>query len=286
MGDRNMDVNGKIGVVTGAGSGIGRETALLFSKNGMALALADVDESALKATVDSILDGGGQAIGVVTDVSKLESIKNLAEVTLATYGSVNLLHSNAGIVTAGSIENLTINDWSWTLSTNLWSNVYGIKVFLPLIKETNEGHIILTSSSEGLQASGGTAAYNVAKFGIVGLAETLSMELLPFPNLNASVLCPGPVLTNIVECERHRPGELLNDGKVELGLQDNEASQNLLAGAMGPHLVAEMVLEAVINNKFWIVTHEETRMGFLNVARCLVDDGSLAPPTYDFSNDM
>ena len=83
MGDRNMDVNGKIGVVTGAGSGIGRETALLLSKNGMALALADVDESALKATVDSILDGGGQAIGVVTDVSKLESIKNLAEVTLA-----------------------------------------------------------------------------------------------------------------------------------------------------------------------------------------------------------
>ena len=277
-----MDINGKVGVITGAGSGIGRETAILLSKYGMELVLADINEPALKSTVKHILDMGGKAIGVATDVSKLDSIQNLAKVTIATYGSVNFLHSNAGIVTAGTIDDLTINDWNWTLSTNLWSNIYALKVFLPLIKEANEGHIIFTSSSEGLQASAGTAAYNVSKFGIVGLAETLSKELLPFPNVNASVLCPGPVLTNIIESERYRPEELLNDGKIELGLLDNVASQDLLAGAMSPRIVAEMIVDAVIDNRFWIVTHEETRMGFLNVAKSLVEDGSLAPSTYGF----
>jgi NAD(P)-dependent dehydrogenase (short-subunit alcohol dehydrogenase family) len=278
-----MDINEKVGVVTGAGSGIGRETAKLLSKHGMVLVLADIDESALKSTVKEIVAMGGQAIGVVTDVSKLESIEKLAEVTIATYGRVNLLHNNAGVVTSGTLDDLTINDWKWTLSTNLWSNIYGVKVFLPLIKEANEGHIIFTSSSEGLQASAGTGAYSVSKFGIVGLAETLSNELMSFSNINASVLCPGPVRTNIIASERYRPEEFLNGSKSELGLLSNELSQDLLADAMSPHIVAEMVVDAVLKNRFWIITHEVTRLGFLSVARCLAEDGSLAPSTYDFS---
>lgn len=169
------------------------------------------------------------------------------------------------------------------LGVNLWSNIYGIKIFLPLIKDAGEGHVMSTSSSEGLQASAGTGAYNVSKFGIVALAQTLSQELKSFDSINVSVLCPGPVRTSIIESERHRPKEFLNSDAGELGLMNSEVSKDLLAEAMDPVIVADRALDPVLNNKFWVVTHDETLQAVLNVANSLVKDGSLPTSVYDFS---
>jgi len=220
---------------------------------------------------------------VVTDVSSKEAVENLANETIKNYGSVHVLHNNAGVVAAGLLDDLTTNDWEWTIGANLWSVIYGIQTFLPLIKESGEGHIVNTSSSEGLQASAGTGAYNVTKFGIVALSETLSNELNPFPKINASVLCPGPVRSRIVESERNRPERLWNDGVPAAGLLENDQSSDLLAGAMDPALVAELVVQSIQANRFWIITHEETKEVVRQRAAALLEDGSLSAPLYDFS---
>ena len=277
------NLNGKVGVVTGAASGIGRSMAERFCKEGMAVMLADIEEESLNIAVDQIVADGGKAIGVVTDVSSKEAVENLANETIKNYGAVHVLHNNAGVVAAGLLDDLTTNDWEWTIGANLWSVIYGIQTFLPLIKESGEGHIVNTSSSEGLQASAGTGAYNVTKFGIVALSETLSNELNPFPKINASVLCPGPVRSRIVESERNRPERLWNDGVPAAGLVENDQSSDLLAGAMDPAVVAELVVQSIQTNRFWIITHEETKEVVRQRAAALLEDGSLSAPLYDFS---
>ena len=277
------NLNGKVGVVTGAASGIGRSMAERFCKEGMSVVLADIEEESLNETVEQIVADGGKAIGVVTDVSSKEAIENLANETIKNYGAVHVLHNNAGVVAAGLLDDLTTNDWEWTIGVNLWSVIHGIQIFLPLIKESGEGHIVNTSSSEGLQASAGTGAYNVTKFGIVALSETLSNELNPFPEINASVLCPGPVRSRIVESERNRPESLWNDGTPAAGLVENDQSSDLLAGAMDPAHVAELVVQSIQTNRFWIITHEETKEVVRQRAAALLEDGSLSAPLYDFS---
>lgn len=277
-------LEGKVGVITGAASGIGRAVADRCAREGMQLVLADIETDALDAAVAEIGQAGGQAIGVVTDVRHLDQIEALAGRAMDAYGQVNLLHNTAGVVTAGPLEELTINDWEWTLGVNLWSVIFGVRTFLPLIKEAGEGHIVNTSSSEGLQASAGTGAYNVSKFGIVALSQTLSNELKAFDNINASVLCPGPVRTRIIESERNRPTELSNNTEVDSGLTDNEQSQDLLADAMDPALVADIVVDGIKTNRFWLVTHDETKQAVLNQAEALVKDGSLSASVYDFGD--
>ena len=277
------NLNGKIGVVTGAASGIGQSMAERFCKEGMSVVLADIEEESLHAAVDDIVADGGNAVGVVTDVSSKEAIKNLAEETIKHFGAVHVLHNNAGVVAAGLLDDLTTNDWEWTIGVNLWSVIHGVQNFLPLIKESGEGHIINTSSSEGLQASAGTGAYNVTKFGIVAITETLSNELATFPDINASVLCPGPVQSRIIESERNRPERLWNDGVPAAGLVDNDQSSDLLAGAMDPALVAELVIQSIQTNQFWVITHEETKEVVRQRTKALLENGSLSAPLYDFS---
>lgn len=277
------NLNGKIGVVTGAASGIGQSMAERFCKEGMSVVLADIEEESLHAAVDDIVADGGNAVGVVTDVSSKEAIKNLAEETIKHFGAVHVLHNNAGVVAAGLLDDLTTNDWEWTIGVNLWSVIHGVQTFLPLIKESGEGHIINTSSSEGLQASAGTGAYNVTKFGIVAITETLSNELATFPDINASVLCPGPVQSRIIESERNRPEKLWNDGVPAAGLVDNDQSSDLLAGAMDPALVAELVIQSIQTNQFWVITHEETKEVVRQRTKALLENGSLSAPLYDFS---
>ena len=281
--DRMQNLEGKVGVVTGAASGIGRSMAERFSQEGMSLVLADIEEAALKEVVNQIDTSGGNAIGVVTDVSSKEAIENLASETIDAYGAVHILHNNAGVVAAGLLDDLTANDWEWTIGVNLWSMIYGIHTFLPLIKETGEGHFVNTSSSEGLQASAGTGAYNVTKFGIIALTETLSNELKSFPDINASVLCPGPVQSRIIESERNRPEKLWNDGVPAAGLVDNEQSSDLLAGAMDPAHVADQVVQSIKENRFWIITHDDTKEVVRQRTEALLKDGSLSASLYDFT---
>ena len=249
---------GKVAVVTGAASGIGLATATRFAEEGMKVVFADIEELALEAAVTKLRNAGHEVLGVPTDVSKWSAVQALAEATMAAYGSVNVVHNNAGVVVSGPIEELSISDWEWVLGVNLWSVIYGIKAFLPFIKSAGEGHIVNTASTAGLQGPKGIAPYSAAKFGVVGITETLRLELEADQSpVSASVLCPGAINTQIVFSKRNRSVESAADHKtsdVEKGFEENAGA--LLANeGKDPAEVADMIAKGILANDFWIITH-------------------------------
>lgn len=249
----------RVAVVTGAASGIGLAAATRFAQEGMQVVMADIQEDALDAAVATLRGAGHEVTGVRTDVSRYEQIEALAERAISAYGKVNIVHNNAGVVRAGTLEELSLEDWQWVLGVDLWSVIYGIKIFLPLVKQAGEGHFINTASSAGLQSTPNIGPYNVAKFGVVALTETLKLELDEAQSpIGASVLCPGAVATRICESDRNREASGFSAGVDST----SERTFKDMAGAivnegLAPADVANMVFAAVENNDFWIVTHPE-----------------------------
>jgi NAD(P)-dependent dehydrogenase (short-subunit alcohol dehydrogenase family) len=271
------DLAGKVAVVTGAASGIGRATATRFAEEGMKVVMADIEEAALADAVTSLDNAGHEVIGVPTDVSSWDAIQALADRTMQEFGGVNVVHNNAGVVVSGPIDELTLADWEWVLGVDLWSVIYGVKAFLPLIKQTGEGHIVNTASTAGLQASGAIAPYNVAKFGVVALTETLRAELEDNESVSASVLCPGAINTQIVMSKRNRDQESAKNhqsSKEEKAFEEN-AGQLLKEHGMDPSRVAELVCNAIVNDDFWILTHPEWKNVMKERVEAMIRDNSL-----------
>ena len=252
-----QDFEGRVAVVTGAASGIGLAAATRFAAEGMKVVLADIQQDALDAVVANLKEAGHDVLGVLTDVSQREQVQRLADETIATYGKVNLVHNNAGVVRAGTLEELTDEDWQWVLGVDLWSVIYGVNIFLPLVKQAGEGHFINTASSAGLQSSLNIAPYNVAKFGVVALTETLRGELDAAGSaVGASVLCPGAVATRICESERNREAAGVAAGNVsETNVRFKDMAGAIVDAGISPTTVADMMVSAVRANDFWIITH-------------------------------
>jgi len=265
----------KVAVVTGAASGIGLATASKFAENGMKVVLADIEQQALDSAVETITGKGQTAIGINTDVSQLDQVKRLAEAAMDTYGAVHIVHNNAGVVNAGTVEELTIEDWEWVLGVDLWSVIYGTKIFLPLIKQSGEGHIVNTASVAGLVSQNNIGPYNVAKFGVVAMSETLRLQLDAEKSaISCSVLCPGMVNTRIAESFRNRPDEdSVPISKSEQQFRDNTAP--MLAKGMNPDDVADRVMNVIINEEFWILTHPEWKKVLQNRVAGLVESNQL-----------
>jgi NAD(P)-dependent dehydrogenase (short-subunit alcohol dehydrogenase family) len=249
----------RVAVVTGAASGIGLATATRFAGEGMKVVLADIQQDALDSAVSTLRQAGHDVIGVQTDVSQRAQVQNLADAAIAAYGKVNIVHNNAGVVRAGTLEELTDEDWQWVLGVDLWSVIYGVSIFLPLVRQAGEGHFINTSSSAGLQASPNIAPYSVAKFGVVALTETLRMELdQEEAPIGASVLCPGAVQTRICESDRNREATGIAAGAtLETEQEFKDAAGAIVDAGIAPASVADMILAAIKVNDFWIVTHPE-----------------------------
>lgn len=254
-----QDFEGRVAVVTGAASGIGLAMATRFAEEGMKVVLADIQLDALNAAVSQMQKAGHDVTGVRTDVSQVDQVQELAEIALASYGKVNIVHNNAGVVRAGTLEELTLEDWQWVLGVDLWSVIHGIKIFLPLVKEAGEGHIVNTASSAGLQASPNIGPYNVAKFGVVALTETLRNELDEAKSpIGASVLCPGAVQTRICESDRNREATGLAAGNTSATDEAfKDMAGQIVAAGISPTDVAGMIVAAIKNNDFWILTHPD-----------------------------
>ena len=272
-----MDLNGKIAVVTGGASGIGRGIARTFAREGMKLVLADIEQAPLDEVVAELAAAGTEAIGVRTDVSKLDQIEALAARTLDEFGGVHVLCNNAGIGMSNPVGATSIQDWRWTLDVDLWGPINGVHVFLPIMERQGEGHINSTASMAGLYAGASLGAYNVAKHGVVALMASLERDLrLAGSPLHASVLCPGPINTSIVDSSRNRPADsAAHYVETEAGTKFWGILTRSLATGMDPDDVGPLVLDAVVNDRFWVLTHPEMAAIVAKQAERMTSGGAL-----------
>jgi NAD(P)-dependent dehydrogenase (short-subunit alcohol dehydrogenase family) len=256
------DVQGKVAVVTGAASGIGRGMAESFVAAGMKVVLSDIEQSALESTTQALRAAGADVYAVVTDVSKPEQIEALAANTLSKYGAVHVLCNNAGVaVRSGVSWESTLSDWNWIIGVNLMGVIYGVRTFLPImIEQGTEAHIVNTASLAGL-ISGDNTLYGVTKFAVVALSEGVYLDLQRYgAKPKVSVLCPGYVDTNIIDSARNRPAELADTGRKESGpIADafREWFTERLKQGLSPRAVGDQVLSAIREERFYILTHPD-----------------------------
>ena len=255
------EFKGKVAVITGAASGIGRGLAERCVREGMKVVLADIDEADLAKAETELKTAGGMVLGVRTDVSKRSDVERLAGRAFDAFGQVHLLFNNAGVAAGGAPWEATWHDWEWVIGVNLWGVIHGVKVFTPLMLAQNaECHIVNTSSTAGLIVGGASAPYAVTKHAVVALSESLHLALQQRNSLvKVSVLCPGLVRTNIANTERNRPAELRNEPvpltpEMQAGLTAFKAA---IEASMSPLQVADVVFDAIKRQQFYILPHPE-----------------------------
>jgi NAD(P)-dependent dehydrogenase (short-subunit alcohol dehydrogenase family) len=257
---------GRVAVVTGGASGIGRAMGERFARDGMRVVLADVEAPVLEATVAALRDEGLDVTGVVTDVSDLASVEALRDATLDAHGAVHLLCNNAGVGAGadGHMWDHTLNDWRWALEVNVWGVIHGIKAFVPaMLAGGEEGHVVNTSSGNGgIAPLPGTPIYALTKSAVVTLTESLYAQLGQVgARVGASVLFPGPHMlrTGLFESWRNRPAERANDAPRTRPPTTLASFEQRLADAgvdvrwTPVEEVADRVAEAVVAGTFWIL---------------------------------
>ena len=254
-----MEMTGRVAVITGAGSGFGREFARMAAARGMRLALADINQAALDATVEELRAAGADVIGVRTDVSKAEAVQALADATMAAFGAVHLLFNNAGVASGGFVWESTDADWQWVMGANVWSVIHGVRIFTPLMLAHGEpAHIVNTASAAGLISAPNMGIYNVSKHAVVALSETLYQDLrLVQAKVGVSVLCPAFVPTGIAQSHRNRPAELQNSAPPTPSmLAAQQASVKAVeSGRISAPDIAAMTFAAIDAGQFYIVPH-------------------------------
>jgi NAD(P)-dependent dehydrogenase (short-subunit alcohol dehydrogenase family) len=266
MTEQSHDVigAGKVAVVTGAASGIGRALAEAFATAGSAVVVADLDAGGAEEAAASIRAAGGDAFAVSVDVSDAASVEQLAATTVERYGRVDVLCNNAGVSTFNLVRDQTLDDWRWVVGVDLWGVVHGVHTFLPIMRQQGTpAHIVNTSSIAGLLS--GVAfigPYAATKVAVVSISETLAQELaLEESPIRVSVLCPSSTDTKVMESERNRPADLGAETRTETAEAVRLMIKDSFTGPTGrtPEQVADRVLEAIRAGEFWIVSHPNSR---------------------------
>lgn len=244
------DTAGKVAVITGAGSGIGRGMAHAFADVGMDIVISDIELKAAETTAQEIRAKGRRALAVQTDVTQQAQVEALAETAFREMGAVHVLCNNAGVGQFGFLSKLKDTDWDWQLGVNLNGVIHGIRAFVPRLKKQGQpAHIVNTSSMMGVMTAPGPGIYYIAsKYAVAGLSEHLHKELVDRYDIATSVLCPGHVNTRILEASRNRPKELGGQGV----LPDRDLG---MGSGMDPIDVGRLVLRAIRDRRLYIFTH-------------------------------
>jgi NAD(P)-dependent dehydrogenase (short-subunit alcohol dehydrogenase family) len=247
-------------VVTGAGSGIGLAMALRFADEGMKLALADIETTALDAAVAAVRAKGAEAIAVRTDVMSEPDVSKLADAAFGAFGAVHLLCNNAGVASATlrtRAWEAPLSDWNWILGVNFMGVLHGVRSFVPrMLAGGEEGHIVNTASVAGLLTAANP--YHVSKHAVTCLTEGIFKDFRALGvKLSASVLCPGLIRTSILDAERNRPAQFGPQTDVTALAPDiqrwAEGFRSALDAGYEPDQVASEVVDAVRADRFYIV---------------------------------
>jgi NAD(P)-dependent dehydrogenase (short-subunit alcohol dehydrogenase family) len=263
-----------VAVVTGGASGIGLALGERFARDGAKVVLADIERGALDAAVDKLKSSGADVIGVVCDVSKLESVQALRDAALERFGKVNILCNNAGVQVAGPTWQMTPGQWDWILGVNLKGVIHGVHVFVPqMLEQGDECHVVNTSSMSGLLSVPMMSAYQVTKHGVVTLSESLSQELAQQKaKIGVSVLCPAFVQTNLHEAERNRPAETRDQGGLSAALDEalKSSVKQLVTTGKPASEIADAVATAIREGELYVLTHPEVMGAFKHRADAIL----------------
>ncbi len=249
-----MELKGKVAVVTGGASGIGRGTALAFARAGADIVIGDVNEVRLEATAEEVSALGRRAIAVRCDVTSDVDVDALAQAALGAFGHIDVVMNNAGVSLLGPPEQIPMEDWKWLFEVNLFGVIRGIRAFVPILLEQGDGWLINTSSIDGLYAHGyDNIPYIGTKYAVMGITEGLYLHLRP-KGIGVSVLCPGLVSTNIGENVRM------------IGVDDPRWTNfpAHMQRPISPEEVGETVVAAIHAEKFLILTHPEDQAWVVN----------------------
>ena len=236
------EFTGKLALVTGAASGIGRATALAFARAGADLVVCDLNEAALEETAAAARALGRRVLARRVDVASRDDVRTFADAVHREHEAVDVLMNNAGVGLGGGFLETGLEDWEWVLSINLWGVIHGCHFFLPaMVRRGRGGHVVNVSSAAGFLAAAQLAAYSTTKFAVFGLSEALRDELLPH-RIGVTTVCPGIINTSITRTARM------------LGRVNSEAARTALVSVYerrnyGPERVAAAILKAVARNR-------------------------------------
>ncbi len=250
------ELAGKVAVVTGAASGIGRALAERFVEEGMRVVLADVEAGPLHAAAASLSESG-DVFALRTDVADPRAVDDLRDAALDRYGVVNVVCNNAGVAGGGPLAEVPLETCQWVLGVDLWGVVHGIRSFVPHLLAHGDGHVVNTASVAGLVPFPGLGPYTVAKYGVMALSETLHQELLEAGStVGVTALCPGFVATRILDSERNRPESLLARQPPPTEEEERmvEVARELYAATMPPAQVAAAVVDAIRRRRLYCFT--------------------------------
>lgn len=254
------DFKGRVAVVTGAASGIGKGLARAAARVGMTLVIADLEEAALQRTAKELTDEGVSVRARRTDVSCAEDVEALADFAFAEHGAVHLLCNNAGVIAGrGAAWEITLDDWRWLVGVNLWGLVHGIRAFVPrMLEQDAPAHILNTGSIAGLVSSPGLAVYKATKHAVVSISETLHHDLRAVKaKIGVSVLCPAGVETHLSEAARNRPANLADATEPDYAAVVQHRDPSLMKS---PDEIANLAFDAVREGRFYVLTHPSSEV--------------------------
>jgi NADP-dependent 3-hydroxy acid dehydrogenase YdfG len=244
-------LDSRVAVVTGAGSGIGRATAVLLAKQGCRLALADVDQNGLDETQRQITALGGHASTYRIDVSDKARMSAFAAQVVSQYGAVHILVNNAGVAVNGRFVDQSLEDFEWLMGVNFWGVVYGCKFFLPHLLAAVEGHVVNISSLFGLIGFPQQTSYCASKFAVRGFSEALRAELVG-SHVGVSSVHPGGVATNIASRSRV-------SGDSQLRARHERVVERFKK-MMPPEQAAKAIVEGIKQNRARVLITRETHV--------------------------
>jgi NAD(P)-dependent dehydrogenase (short-subunit alcohol dehydrogenase family) len=245
-------------LITGAGSGLGKALALHFATQGWRVAAADLNLAGAQQTASQISQAGGRALALPIDVTSNQDWAETALRVEREWGGIDVLINNAGVASAGTVEDSSIEQWQWIININLLGCVRGSRTFIPLLKRQQGGHIVNVASFAGIANPPALASYNATKAAVISLSETLRFELFPH-QIGVSVACPSFFKTALMETSQQQAPD--QEGNPAPQMQ--RIVSNLMDTAtISAEDVAADIFDAVLKNRFLVITHADARQRY------------------------
>ena len=247
-----MDISGKTAIVTGAASGIGLGIATALAEAGANVVMGDIQKDAVEEAAHGLSGTNKRVMPVRIDVTQEQSVLDALAEAEQKFGKLHIACNNAGVPMHGTgLVDVPPGDWEFVMGVNIWGIIHGIRHFVPaILKHGEEGHVVNTASVAGFQNRRGTnqGPYSMSKYAVLSLSEALEHEL-EGTNVGVTVLCPGPIATNIARGARNRPDHL---GGPQLRPTDEAVlAERLARTGIDPKLVGERVVDAIRNKTFY-----------------------------------